>query len=662
MHKHKTLNYFIAAFVFGLGCSQNVIAQTDIVDLDSSLGDEEILFGDIPSVFSASKYEQKVTEAPARISIVTADEIQRYGHRTLVEVLNSLPGFQTSYDRNYSFVGVRGFSIPGDYNTRILLLVDGHRINENVYDGTVIDHGMIVDIDLIDRIEVVRGPASSLYGSNAFFGVINVFTKRGRDIQGTEVSAAAGSQSSKQARVSYGQRYDNGFEMLISASAYDSEGDDRLYYAEFDDPSTNNGFAEDADDANNHNVYTKLSYGDFTLSGVYEEYEKGIPTAAWETVFNDSRSRTWEGHSYLDLKYQHLTENGADVTARLFYDDYWYDGHYSYGDVYFEEVDGNWWGTEALVTHEWFERHRLTLGMEYRKSLKEKQFNQDISGIYLDTDTNSDTWATYLQDEFRVNDELIFNLGLRYDDFSTVGSSTNPRAAVIWSPIESTSLKLLYGTAFRAPNPYELYYEDGGDYKRSTGLKPENIETYELILEQQLDASLRLVASVFHNNIEDLITQIEDPADNKFVFVNIDEAQTKGAELELQGNWGKGWTGSASYSYQKATGTSGVRLVNSPLTMTKLNLIAPLAGDDFSAGMELQYEGGRKTLAGSETDARIITNLTLFSRNWIKGMKISASAYNLFDEEYAIPGSGEHTQDQLKQDGRSFRLKFDYTY
>lgn len=654
MNKHKALNYLIALLAYGLSCSQQVIAQTDIVDLDSSLGDEEILFGDIPSVFSASKYDQKVTEAPARISIVTADEIQRHGYRTLVEVLNSLPGFQTSYDRNYSFVGVRGFGIPGDYNTRILLLVDGHRINENIYDGTVLDHGMVVDIDLIDRIEVVRGPASSLYGSNAFFGVINVFTKRGRDLQGVEVSAAAGSQSSKQARVSYGQRYDNGFEMLFSASGYDSEGDDRLYYAEYDDPSTNNGFAENADDANNHNVYTKLSYGDFTLSGVYEEYEKGIPTASYETVFNDSRTRTWEGHAYLDLKYQHLMENGADITARLFYDDYWYDGNFFYdydpppgaGDLvtYFEEVDGNWWGTEALVTHEWFERHRLTLGMEYRKSLHERQFNQDISGIYLDSDTDSYTWATYLQDEFRFNDELIFNLGLRYDDFSTVGSTTNPRAAVIWSPSEPTTLKLLYGTAFRAPNPYELYFEDGGDYKRSTGLTPETIETYELILEQQLDASLRLVASVFQNNIEDLITQIEDPADNKFVFVNIDEAQTNGAELELQGNWGKGWTGSASYSYQQAEGTSGARLVNSPLTMTKLNLIAPLAGDDFSAGLELQYEGGRKTLAGNETDARLITNLTLFSKDWIKGMKVSASAYNLFDEEYAIPGSGEHLQ------------------
>ncbi|RDH89571.1 MAG: hypothetical protein DIZ77_04645 [endosymbiont of Seepiophila jonesi] len=304
MSKRQPLYYLVAMLVIGAFFAGQVIAETEFADLESSLDDEELLFGDIPSVFSASKYEQKVTEAPARISIVTADEIQRYGHRTLMDVLNTLPGFQTSYDRNYSYTGARGFGVPGDFNTRILMLVDGHRINENIFDGVVPDRGFVVDIDLIDRVEVVRGPASSLYGSSAFFGVINVITKRGRDLQGAEVSVATGSQESYQGRISYGERFDNGFEMLLSASGYDSEGDDRLYYPEFDDPASNNGIAENVDDANNRNLYAKLSYGDFTLSGVYEEYEKGVPTASYETLFNDSRTRTWEGRVYLDLKYQ----------------------------------------------------------------------------------------------------------------------------------------------------------------------------------------------------------------------------------------------------------------------------------------------------------------------------------------------------------------------
>ncbi|RDH81816.1 MAG: hypothetical protein DIZ77_12590 [endosymbiont of Seepiophila jonesi] len=303
----------------------------------------------------------------------------------------------------------------------------------------------------------------------------------------------------------------------------------------------------------------------------------------------------------------------------------------------------------------------MTLGAEYRDSLREKLSGYDRYDAYLDLDTDSYTWAAYLQDEFRVRDDLILNLGLRYDYFSTVGSTINPRAALIWSPYEPTTLKLLYGTAFRTPNPYELYYHDNEiTQKAPDGLDPETIETYELILEQRLNVNLSLVASVYQNNIEDLLALTTDPADDLLVFENSGDATATGTELELQGQWESGWSGSVSYSYQQAENASGERLVNSPSNMAKLNIIAPLAGDDFSVGLELQYESGRKTLSGDETDGRVITNMTLFSRHWIQGLKISASIYNLFDENYANPGFEEHEQDQIEQDGRTFRLKFDY--
>ena len=590
-----------------------------------------LLFQDIPSVYSASKYEQKVTEAPSKVSIVTAEEIQRYGYQTLADILRSLPGFYTTYDRNYSYVGVRGFGIPGDYDTRLLLLVDGHRINDNIYDSLYSDRGFILDVDLIDRVEVVRGPSSSLYGSSAFFGVVNVITKKGRDLNGAEVSAAAGSHDSYQGRVSYGKRFDNGLEMLISGTYYDSEGRHRLYYPEFDDPATNNGVAEDADDAEAESLFARLSFGDFTLDGAYCESEKGVPTASYEAVFNDPRTRTWDGHWYLDLKYQHLMESGTEVTARLFYDRYWYFGEWVFdyaeeGDppdiqIFKDDADGKWWGAEALVTRELFERHRFILGGEFRDSLQQDQGVWDIYEVYMDTKTDDYTWAIYLQDEFRIRDDLILNLGLRYDYFDTVGSSTNPRAALIYSPFESTTLKLLYGTAFRAPNTYELYYHDGGyTCKPAEDLDSETIETFELVLEQRLTEHLRAVASVYRNEIEDLIAMTTDPADDLMVFENMGDAKATGAELELQGQWDNGWKGSLSYTYQDAENDyTGERLVNFSRQMVKLNLIAPLIGDDFGAGLEMQYESGRKTISGDETDDTFITNITLFSKNWIKG-------------------------------------------
>jgi len=146
----------------GLFWSGSAMAESDVLDFGEGES-EEILFQDIASVYSASKYDQKVTEAPARISIVTAREIQRYGYRTLADILNSLPGFYITYDRNYGYTGARGFSLPGDYSTKFLQLVDGHRMNDNIYDSMYIDRSFVVDVDLIDRVEVVQDPSSSLY-------------------------------------------------------------------------------------------------------------------------------------------------------------------------------------------------------------------------------------------------------------------------------------------------------------------------------------------------------------------------------------------------------------------------------------------------------------------------------------------------------------------
>jgi outer membrane receptor for ferrienterochelin and colicins len=107
----------------------------------TSYNEEALLFSEIPSVIGASKYEQKVTEAPSSVSIITSSEIKKYGYRTLADILRGVTSFFVTYDRNYSYVGVRGFGRPGDYNTRILLLIDGHRTNDNVYDSAMIGTG-----------------------------------------------------------------------------------------------------------------------------------------------------------------------------------------------------------------------------------------------------------------------------------------------------------------------------------------------------------------------------------------------------------------------------------------------------------------------------------------------------------------------------------------
>ena len=653
------LNIAARILLFIPTISMSILAQAQVED-------EDMLFYDMPSVFTASKYEQKISEAPARISVITAEEIQRYGYRSLTEALQSLPGIQLSYDHTYSYLGVRGLNVPGDFNTRVLVLIDGHRTNENMYDGVLIDQGNIISIDMIKQIEMIRGPASSLYGSNAVLGVINIITKDGRDLNGSQISVDTGSHDTHQGRISYGKQYGSGVELLVSASLYRSEGDDR-YFAEYDDPATNNGVAEEADDSNNDSLLVKLSYGDFALSTVYAEYEKVFPTAAYETLFNDNHTVSIEGRSYINLEYQTLLADSMEVSGKLYYDKYWYDGDYFYdgeGDpnyVYKDKNQGEWWGVEGQLSKVLFDSHRLTSGLEYRQTFTAEQEAFDVYENYLDIDTRQETFGLYIQDEWQVNEQWTFSLGLRFDDYSTSDSSVNPRFAGIWHD-NKTTVKLLYGTAFRAPNAYELFYDDGTAQKANSMLDPETIESYEVIWEQQLNSSFRLIASIYRNTIDDMLVLVTDPSDGFEVFANEASVESDGMELELLANFSNGWSGSLSYAYQESKNGDGDELVNYAPNMIKLNAMSPLIAECLLLGLELQYEDSRKTLAGSATDAYTLANLNVLNNTLADELTLSAGVYNLFDETYSHPGFQEHTQNELPQNGRTFRVRATYLF
>ena len=169
----------------------------------SELPIEDLMQLPVPEVYTASKFEQKATEAPSSTTVITSEEIKRYGYRTLADILESVPGFYNSYDRNYSYLGASGVNL-GNANDRILLLVNGHRINNDLNDSAAIDTSFILDVDLIDRVEIIHGPGSVLYGNNAFFGVINVITRQGNQVDGAEVSGMYGSYNAYSGRVTIG--------------------------------------------------------------------------------------------------------------------------------------------------------------------------------------------------------------------------------------------------------------------------------------------------------------------------------------------------------------------------------------------------------------------------------------------------------------------------
>lgn len=635
----------------------------------TELGLEELMKIEVATVYGASKYEQKVTEAPSSVSIITADDIKKYGYRTLADALRSVRGFYVNYDRNYSYLGARGFYRPGDYNSRVLLLIDGHRMNDNIYDAALIGTEFPLDVDLIDKIEVIRGPGSSLYGSNAFFAVINVITKKGRDFSGGEIAAAAGSLATYNGRISAGGRFGNGGEALLSGSVMDSKGNRRLYYPEFDSPGTNNGIAENKDSDRNHQFLAKIAFKEFTLEGLFGSRTKAIPTGSYGTVFNDDRNRTIDDVGFLDLKYEKELGDRARVMARVFYNRYEFDGAYVYDyppvTVSKARDWGEWWGGDVQVSATALNNNKLIAGLAYEDNLRQDQaaYDEDPFASYLDDNKTSQKWAAYVQDEYALSKNILINAGVRHDHYDTFGGATNPRLAIVYSPLDKTTLKLLSGTAFRAPNIYELYYQDGITLKPNPDLQPEKITTYEVVLEHYFGEAVRMSAAGFQYETRNLITFQTDPADNMLVFRNSDKISAQGLELELEGRRRNGGQCRISYSYQavKDEATHAV-IVNSPRQLAKFNLTSPVAGRSVFVGLEEQYTGKRKTLAGNYADGFFLTNATVFARLPARKLELSAGVYNLFGKKYGDPGSPEHLQDVIEQDGRTFRVKAAYRF
>ena len=478
----------------------------------TAVGIEDLMRVEVERVFGASERLQPVTEAPSSVTIVTAEEIVRHGYRTLADILRSVRGFYVSNDRNYSYIGARGFARPGDYNTRVLLLLNGHRLNDNVYDQAAIGANLGVDVAMFDRVEVIRGPASSLYGTSAFFAVVNVITRSGASLNGVSVDMNAGTLGSTMARVSGGRLFANGADLAVSTTVERSDGEKRLYFPAFDSQATNDGVASDLDGERIGSTYARLTAGHFAFTAAFGRRLKYVPTASFGTLFNEqiTPERTTDRQITVTSEYTR-TFGATRLALDAGFDRYAYEGVYPFASdntsyrllVNEDGALGVRWNAGVRLSRTLPGRQTLTGGGVFYDNVRQNQwyFYNDPAVESADLFHSSRQSGVYIQDEIRLLPWLLLNGGVRYDQYEHFSRAT-PRGAVIVSPWSGASLKYLYGEAFRAPNAYELYYYG----TTPTDLRPEFVRTNEVVWEQYLGEWLRTSASAYHYTASQLIT------------------------------------------------------------------------------------------------------------------------------------------------------------
>ena len=625
----------------------------------------------VPMVTSASRFEQPVSDAPSAVVVLTAQDVREHGWRTLADALASVPGLYVTQDRNYSYLGARGFLRPGDYDSRFLLLIDGVRVNDAMYDQAFVGNEALLDMDLVARIEYVPGPGAAVYGSNALFGVINVITKSGSAIGGLQSSATVASAGERRVRATWGWHAQNGDDVVLSASSMRRRGGD-LYFAEFDTPDQNNGVAQGRDGERAHSFFAKAAGRGFTFTAGYVDRTKDIPTASFGAVFNQPND-TRDSQAFANLGYARDAAPGVALATNVFWGRSDYIGIGPYPDDTgaarrnVDAANAVWYGANAHATVTRFAGHKLVAGIEGKRNARRDQYNYNVDPYesVLDDRRADSRLGVYADDELALRDGLILNAGLRYDRDSVIGSRVSPRAALIAHPGARDTVKLIYGTAYRPPNAYELYYGFPGEggMQANPGLRAEVIRSQELVWEHMHDAYGKLTASLFRNAMDDLITQQFDTDTGMLMFHNTDKAKAHGVELAGERAFRSGARVRASYTWQLARDGAGAWLVSSPRHLAKLAATVPLGSLPARLGNEVQCSSNRRTehaMAGGYC----MTNLTLTSLPAARGAHLgwALSVYNLLDRRYGDPAGPAFVQESLARQGRTVALRLDYDF
>jgi outer membrane receptor for ferrienterochelin and colicin len=567
------------------------------------------------------KIARQISAAPSAVSVVTADDIRTYGYRTLSDILDSMRGLAMAHDGSYGFLSGRGYGNSGMGDKggaagRIALLIDGYQANENLYGQMFTGHDALIDVELIDRVEYIPGTGAASDGGLAFLGVINVITKKGRDINGAEMSTAFASHGLRQNRATFGQRFDNGLDLVLSASTMRSLG----RHLPTDATGIYDNIIGAVEGDHNERYFLKAVFRGWALESAW--VDRGQSSAGWHIS---------DINSFVRLRYD------GDINARLKISMDMYGGRYRMHVVPDDQstlpgnhwTGGNWQGINAKLVSTWFERHTLVLGTEYRDD-PQMGFVFHYFGVTSEDLRRRRTTSLYAYDDIKLSDKLNLSLGGRRDARDSRPATLSPNAALVYGPNDDTTLKLSTGVAYRQITPEQEWY--------LLDPVPEKVTTRELVWEQRLGPRTHLQASLYRYRIDNYLMGtrtsggVQDANGiwiNPGIYAAID---THGAEVELEHAWANGVRLRTSYAHQKTRDDEGNMPPNVAQGIAKLNLSAPIAGESLRAGLAVRYLGRRLNLLNEYEPAVTVADLTLSGR-W-QGWSASISVRNLGNASY----------------------------
>jgi iron complex outermembrane receptor protein len=648
--------------------------------LAAASAEEEVVVG-------ASKREQSLGNVASAVTVVTADRIRRFGYRTVGEAVNGVAGVYLEDNRINASLGIRGLQIPGDFNTRILVLVDGATVNEAWGASSGLGFEGVVTVDEIARIEVIRGPVSSVYGANAFFGIINIVTR--------------GAAESPKA---WGRVSINKIVGAVGSAGFAVGGVDKQLRGTF---FGMNRFGESLAVRDISTDDLEGDGGNALIAGLVGSYGGTFGQIRAYRTRRDSPFAPYDGDPsvdtpYIQLNSQLLVEGGHthEIGKRLvvavrgyfnryrFYDDIKEIATPDPPNTFLDYGDATTFGGELRARFDAIEGGKLgiTTGAEasYNKT-KSRSFYEgdeangaggsdgvpldfDIEGVYVEADTQPTKW-------------LGATGGVRFDRNSKVDRRLSPRVALFLAEPEKYGLKLLYAEGFRNPSSFEGAFFDNTTFKANPDIGAERIRSFEAVAWAKPVPGLSTRLSGFYWDARDVIVQVLDPADLLLQFQNIGRFVTYGGEAEFSYRNSAGWYGFGGACLARVgSGEEGADLVYGEVpdaaSITAAGGIStPRLFDRVHVSTELTVLGRRPTrpdLMGGESpdsEAWFGWALTLYAPN-IRGFDVTIGARNLIGKRDLLPAPGDYDRSmpnavvipRIPGEGREIFAKVGYSY